>query len=96
MEKSQLAATRASTNPWVAPAESARTRMGWVTRAGMVAVEVAGLVLLGQSRQGPRGGGLMWSSASLAPARPGRSMAARGSPVVSHHTPNGKNPKPNL
>jgi hypothetical protein len=34
MEKSQLADTMASTNPWVAPAESARTRMGWVTSAG--------------------------------------------------------------
>ena len=38
----------------------------------------------------------MWSSASLAPEFPGRSMAASGSPVVSHHTPNGKNPKPFL
>jgi hypothetical protein len=34
MEKSQLAATMLSTNPWVAPAASARTRIGWVTRAG--------------------------------------------------------------
>jgi len=38
----------------------------------------------------------MWSPASLAPALPGRSMAASGSFVVSHHTPRGKNPKPFL
>ena len=38
----------------------------------------------------------MWSSVSLAPAFPGRSMAASGSAVVSHHTPRGKNPKPCL
>ena len=95
MEKSQLPATMASTNPWVAPAESARTRMGWVTSAGWSPVEVARLVLLGQSRQ-RLWSRQMWSSASFAPARPGRSMAASGSFVVSHHTPSGKNPKPFL
>ena len=95
MEKSQLASTMASTNPWVAPAESARTRMGWATRAGWSSAKWPAWYSSG-SPDSARWSRSTWSSASLAPAFPGRSMAASGSLVVSHHTPNGKNPKPFL
>jgi len=61
----------------------------------MVAGEVAYLVLLGQSRQRSVEEGDVVIGV-VAPEFPGRSMAARGSLVVSHHTPNGKNPKPFL
>src|SRR5699024_1636375 len=38
----------------------------------------------------------MWSAAVLEPALPGRRLAARNSPVLSHHTPIGWYPKVRL
>ena len=98
MEKSLLASIRCCPQkPWVAAAESARTRISWRTWFGIVAFFVtdsgtprAGTEQIAWSRSS------MWSSASFAPAFPGRSMAASGSEVVSHHTPNGWKPKPLL